>query len=218
MFKKKTPVVETPAVDTPEQAPESNHAPGTSLAPAATDQLGAFGQIIGDAVARGIATSAPPRKITIGEYVRRGAINEFHPDPKVRLSFDRDYYQNGHQISFDTTYDREVELLNQITHSGRYINRLVEVVVVQNGTEEVVNISFSNKRDKAFELKGHARDFTDILQQIVAAQKEERADQEDDAADRAERKQARLAKQAKKTQPSFGRGKTTRDAYEKVGA
>ena len=151
-------------------------------------------------------------------YVRRGAINQYHPDPKVRFSFDRDYYQNGHQIYFDTTHDREVELLNRLTHSGRYINRLVEVVVVQNGSEEVVNINFSNKRDKAFELKGHARDFTDILQQIVAAQKEERADQEDDAADRAERKLARQAKQAKKTQPSFGNSKASREAREKVGA
>jgi hypothetical protein len=192
-------------VDTPETETEqtSNHAPGTQPAPFDMNQLG---QTIGNAVAAGMAVNAPPRKMTIGEYVRRGAINQNHPDPKVRLKFDREYYQSGRLIEFATTYDREVELLNQITHSGRYVNRLVEVVVVPNGSEEAVDIRFSNKPNFAFELKGHARNFTDMLGQIVAAQKLEREEMEDDKAERAERRR------------NFGAGKATREARERAGA
>lgn len=203
MAKKTTTSPEETPLEQNEES--SNHAPGTSLAPLDMNQLG---QTIGNAVAAGMAASAPPRKMTTGEYVRRGAINQYHPDPKVRLKFNRDYYQNGRLIEFGTTYDREVELLNQITHSGRYIDRLVEVVVVQEGSEEVVDIRFSNKKDKAFELKGKARDFTDMLQQIVAAQKIERENMEDDKADRAERAAARR---------SFGNGKATREARQAAG-
>ncbi len=202
-FKKK---VSAPVVETPEQVEEitSNQAPGTSLAPV---DLGELGQVIGNAVASGMAASAPPRRMTIGEYIRRGKINQYHPDPKVKLKFTREYYQNGRLIEFATCFDREVELLNQITHSGRYIDRLVEVVVEQNGSEEAVDIRFSNKKDKAFELKGKARDFTDMLQQIVAAQAEERAEMEDEKADRAERAERRR---------TFN-SKATREAREKAG-
>ena len=132
---KKTVVVDTPEQEAEQTEASSNHAPGTSLAPVDLSQLGA-------AIAAGISQSQPPRKMTIGEYVRRGKINQYHPDPKVRLKFDREYYQNGRLIEFATTFDREVELLNQITHSGRYIDRLVEVVVIQNGSEEAVDIRF----------------------------------------------------------------------------
>lgn len=193
--------------ETPDEQPSTNQAPGTSLAsPADLFQLG---QIIGDSVSRGIAQNAPPRKITIGEYNRtRGS--QYHPDPKVKVKMTREYYQNGRLIEHAITFDREIELLNQITHSGRYIDRLVEVVVVQNGADEAIDIRFSNKPNFAFELKGKARDFTDMLQQIVAAQKLERDEMDDDRADRAERKTARQAR-------SFGNGKASREAREAAG-
>jgi hypothetical protein len=213
MATKKTPVVNTPEHE--QDAPSSNHAPGTSLAPASVD-LTQLGSVIGNAVASGMAASAPPRRMTIGEYVRRGGINQYHPDPNVKVKFDREYYQNGHLIQMSTSYDREVELLNRITHSGRYIDRLVEVVVVQNGSEEAVDIRFSNKRDKAFELKGRARNFIDILEQIVAAQDIEREDMDDEKADRAERKAQRHAR-ATGTAGTFGKSKATREAREKAG-
>ena len=203
---KKTIVVDTPEPETEQTEPSSNHAPGTSLAPINMAELG---QTIGNAVAAGMAVNAPVRRLTIGEYVRRGKINQYHPDPKVKLKFNRDYFQNGRLIEFATAFDREVELLNQITHSGRYIDRLVEVVVIQNGSEEAVDIRFSNKPNFAFELKGRARNFIDMLEQIVEAQKIERAEQEDDKADRAERRAARSQ--------TFGNSKATREARERAG-
>ena len=200
-----TPVDETPKTEQIAEdvsAPSSNHAPGTSLAPLDFAQLGA-------AIAAGISQNAPVRRLTIGEYIRRGGINQYHPDPTSKLKMTREYYQNGRLIMHDTSFDREIELLNQITHSGRYINRLVEVVVIQNGSEEAIDIRFSNKPNFAFELKGLARDFTDILAQIVEAQAREREEMEDDQADRAERRAARAS--------TFGNSKKSRDARAKAG-
>jgi hypothetical protein len=208
--KKSAPADSAPVEHTEQDTPSTEqHAPGLSPAPAPVDlsQLGALGAAIGNAVAAGMAQNAPPRKLTFGEYQRRGGINQYHPDPKVKLKFNREYYQNGKQIQFATCHDREVELLNQITHSGRYINRLVEVVVIQNGSEEAIDIRYSNKRDKAFELKGYCRNLTDMLEQIVAAQAIEREEMEDEKADRQERRAAR----------GFGNGKATREARERAG-
>lgn len=160
-----------------------------------------MGQVIGAAVSQGIAANTR-RKITIGEYNARGGNSPFHPDPKVRVKMNRAYYNNGRIIELATAFDREVELLNQITHSGRYIDRLVEVVVTQDGSEETVDFRFSNKSQYAFELKGKAKDFTAILEQIVAAQTVEREEREEFENNRSNRRH-------------FGDNKASREARGK---
>ncbi len=86
----------------------------------------------------------------------------------------RPYFQNGVKIEYASTYDKEIALLNRITHSGRYINRLVEVVVSQEGADDTVDIRFNNKTpDMQMELKGYCRNFVDMLEQIVDAQEME---------------------------------------------
>lgn len=178
---------------TPEETTAPESTPGAD--PIDYDRMGTT---IGDAVARGIAANTR-RRLTFGEYTARGGNSSFHPDPKKVVRPTRDYYQNGRLIEFATTFDREFELLNQITHSGRYIDRLVEVVVTANGSQEVVNIVFSNKSQFAFELKGKARDFTDMLEQIVAAQKIENEEREEFESNRSNRRH-------------FGAGKASREA------
>ncbi len=163
-----------------------------------------LGKAMGDAVAAGIA-AGQRRKVTFGEYQARGGNSPFHPDPNKRVTMKRSYFQNGRQIEHSTAYDAEIELLNQITHSGRYIDRLVEVVVVQDGSEEAVDIRFSNKSQYAFELKGRCRDFTEMLRQIIAAQALEREEAEEIEAARQERKR------------TFGSGKATRNAEVAAG-
>lgn len=175
--------------------------PSTPVA-APTVDLTQLGQVIGDSVARGIAANTR-RRLTYGEYTARGGNSPFHPDPLKKVKMNRDYYQNGRLIEHATTYDKEIELLNQITHSGRYIDRLVEVVVIQNGSQESVNIVFSNKSQFAFELKGKARDFTDMLEQIIAAQKIENEEREEFEANRSNRRH-------------FGGGKNSADARAKA--
>jgi hypothetical protein len=186
----------TTPVDTSEEIPSAS---AQGAEPVDYDRMG---DAIGNAVAKGIAANTR-RKITFGEYQARGGISQYHPDPSKKVKMNRDYFNNGRLIEYATAYDREIELLNQITHSGRYIDRLVEVVVTQNGSEEVVDIRFSNKTQFAFELKGKARDFTDMLEQIVAAQKIEREEREEFENNRSNRRH-------------FGAGKASTEARAKA--
>lgn len=157
-------------------------------------------QGLGEAIAAGIAKSTR-RKVTYGEYNQRPTHN--HPlgprSPKLK----RDCYQNSFKIEYDTVDDTQVELLNRITHSGRYINRMVEVIIGNEGSDEVVDIRYKNAtRDQMFELKNHARNFTDMLEQIVKAQEEE---------DRIE------AERTAKPRRHFGDNKAMREALERIG-
>lgn len=133
--------------------------------------------IIGGAVAEGIGKNTRP-KVTIGQYLQT-AYSAFHPNgPGKKLN--RIVWQNNALLREDRLTDAEIDLLNQITHSGRYIERLVEVVVGFDGADEVCHIRYNNKTvEQQFELKGKARNFEDMLRQIVTAQESERA--EDDA-------------------------------------
>lgn len=135
---------------------------------------------IGTAVAKALSETREPAKVRIGQYLRRGGHSPFHPKPHAETpKFERKYFQNGAYIEHATTRDSEIELLNQITHSGRYINRLVEVVVRDEGAEQWVDIRFNNKIEGQLELKGFIRNFEDMLKQIVEAQKAEDAEQEE---------------------------------------
>lgn len=129
-----------------------------------------LGKAIGDAVAAGIAATTR-RKVTAGEYAARPD-NPFNPR-RVRLK--RESYQNGIRMQSTSLTVKEIQLLNQITHSGRYINRLVAVLVSENeGAEEEVDIRWNNKtRDQQMNFKGEVRSFEELLEKVVAAQKEE---------------------------------------------
>lgn len=130
------------------------------------------GAELGAAIAQGIA-SATPRKVSFGEYARRPD-PAYHPMGKAGPQMKRPYFQNGRKLEYASTHDKEIALLNRLTHSGRYIDRLVEVVVSQDGADDVVDIRFSNKTpDMQIELKGHCRNFLDMLTQIVDAQEME---------------------------------------------
>ena len=141
--------------------------------------LDGLGDIIGSAVAEGL-NKTQRRKVTFGEYQLKGH-SPFHPKTKAETPvLTRRCWQNGVWMNPTTLYDKEIELLNQITHSGRYINRLVEVVIRDDNADEEVYIRFNNQTpDQQMELKGYARNFIDMLQQIIAAQTEERAEKEE---------------------------------------
>lgn len=136
----------------------------------ANTTTGDLGKAIGEAVAAGIAATTR-RKVSAGEYAARPG-NPFNPR-RVRLK--RECYQNGIRLTTTSLSDKEIELLNKITHSGRYINRLVAVLVSENeGAEEEVDIRWNNKtRDQQIQFKGEVKNFESLLEQVVAAQKEE---------------------------------------------
>ena len=158
-------------------------------------------QGLGEAIAAGIAKSTR-RRVTIGEYAQRPTAR--HPLGPAGPKLKRDCYQNGFRLYYSNLDDHQIELLNRITHSGRYVNRMVEVILNADSSEEVIDIRYKNRtRDQMFELKNHTRNFTDMLEQIVKAQEEE---------DRID------AERTAKPRRHFGDNKTMREALEKAEA
>lgn len=126
-----------------------------------------------NAITAGMAANAPRRQVSIGEFMAR-------PENR-RLKMTRAYFQNGFPILQEGNIsNEEITLLNAITHGGRYINRIVEVVVRLNGLEEEVFINYNNKTiDQRMNVQRNWSSFKHLLQQIVDAQKLERAEQEE---------------------------------------
>jgi hypothetical protein len=169
----------------------------------------ALGKTIGEAVASGIAATTR-RKVTNGEYEQRGPRNSYHPKspaetPKLR----REFFQNDTFCHQQTLLDREISLLNRITHSGRYFDRLVEVIC----SEDAIAVRYNNKtQEQKFTLKNHFRSLVELLETVVKQQEAEDKDAKETAEFQlAERQNREAAKER-----HFGRGKATQDAIEKA--
>lgn len=152
-----------------------------------------LGEVIGNAVADGMSKSTR-RKISIGEYLA-----------KIRAGrplMNRRYFQNGNEIvdTFSSPTPREIDLLNGLHRTGRYINRLVECIIGLDGVDEVVYLRYHDKGDHKFALSAAGvRNFEVMLQMITDAQAEE--DAQEEAGELVERKQVRGR--------TFGQGKRT---------
>lgn len=126
---------------------------------------------IAKGISEGMAQIAPPRKVSFGEYARLHA-------RKVKLT--RNCYQNGVRMDETVLSDKEINLLNQIKKSGDYIDhpneeagkvKLVEVVVKQEGSKEVVHLNYDNaKIDHRMDLKSSFRNLGEMLNCIVREQ------------------------------------------------
>lgn len=165
--------------------------------PSQTVDINALASSIGDAVAAGIA-SQTRRKVTFGEFEAKRTAG--------RHKLTRKCFENGVLMDIDVLSNAEIDLLNTITHSGRYVNRLVEVVVIDTGADEVIDLRYNCKTiDQRFKLKGEAKDTLDMLKQIKSAQDEERAEQA-------------LEQESKETRRrQFGQGAATRAARTAAG-
>lgn len=147
------------------------------------DQLG---QSIGANVASGIAATQR-RKVSFGEYIARPH-SYAHPTPEsMSIKLKRSCFQNGVMLAEASLSDKEVLLLNEITHSGRYLDRFVEVAFNVNGATEEIDVRFSNATpDQRFMLrehidyspKRHGSPFEAMLEEIVREQKLEREEVE----------------------------------------
>lgn len=138
--------------------------------PLTIEDLETVGRVMGDAVAHGIEKTQR-RKVTVGEYMQREGSVFNTKRPRLK----RESYQNGYRLTQINSSDEEIRLLNQITHSGRYLNRLVTVALSDDGNGgEQLDIRWPCKtRDQQMNLKNEARNFVEILTQIVTVQKEE---------------------------------------------
>lgn len=147
----------------------------------------------GEAIARAI-TATGRKKVTIGEYVAKLKIG--------RSVLARRTFQHGYLVQPVQLSNKEIDLLNQITHSGRYYDRLVEVLIAHDGPDEVVYVNWNGATpDQRNEVKGHFKNFAECLEGIVAEQKKEDAE--------IERQQPAMSENARR---SFGNRKSTRDA------
>jgi hypothetical protein len=168
-----------------------------------------LGTTIGAAVASGIAQTTR-RKVTNGEYEQRGRINSYHPKGKAETpTLKRQVWQNDTLLQQSTLFDREIDLFNRITHSGRYMDRKVEVIF----TEDDVYIRYNNKTaDQRFELKNHFRSLIELLEKVVKDQEAEDKEAKETAEYQLAEKQLRQAAKER----HFGRGQATKDAVEKA--
>lgn len=168
-----------------------------------------LGKTIGDAVASGIAATTR-RKVTFGEYEQRGPRNSYHPNSRAETpKLKRQAWQNDTLLQESTLFDREISLLNRITHSGRYMDRKVEVIC----TEDDVYIRYNNKTpDQRFELKNHFRSLTELLEVVVKAQEAEDKEAKETAEFQLAEKQLRQAAKER----HFGSGKNTQEARERA--
>ena len=168
-----------------------------SAAPVTSTQLQEFGKGIADAITAGIAESRP-KKVSFGQYDPK---SPWQPDKRKAHKLTRECYQNGYRMNAAQLTNDEIDYLNRISRSGRYINRLVEVVIQTEGSDESVDLRYNNKRDRALEMRGHVRDLADMLRQIVDAQDQENAE---DA-------------EAKIVRRPFGNSAATREARARAG-
>lgn len=139
-----------------------------------------FAAVLAAAITKGNIDSRPVQKVKFAQYDPK---NIYHPDRKKAAHLTRACYQNGCLLMESTMFDREIELLNTLTHSGRYINRLVEIYISQDSSEDEVHIRYNNKSaDQKLENKGAFPSLLSLLEQVAKAQEQER--QEDVLNDR----------------------------------
>lgn len=169
-----------------------------------------MGAAIGAAVAQGIAATTR-RKVTNGEYELRAGRNSYHPKSKAETpTLKRQVWQNDTAVQESTLFDREVNLLNRITHSGRYMDRKVEVLF----NEDAIYIRYNNKtQEQKFDLKNHFRTLEELLEVVVKQQEAEDKEAKETAEFQLAEKQLRLAAKER----HFGNSKVTQEARERAG-
>lgn len=160
---------------------------------------GNLGEVIGRAVSDGMVAHTRP-KVSIGQYLAKRNAG--------RAVLARTTYQNDKLVDAGVLDNEEIDLLNKITRSGRYIDRKVEVLVGSDGVDEVVVFRYHDKtKEQQWALVGSGViNFKAMLRMIVNEQQ---------AALDAEERESVVNEQKRR---HFGSGKNTREAEARVGA
>lgn len=123
-----------------------------------------MGKMIADGIAEGLNRLAP-RKVTFGQYIAR------QPKKPALL---RPFSQNGYNVPVITLKSEEIDLLNKLHRSGRYIDRKIEVIIRNQGREvadQSVELRYSNRTpEQKIEFAKLSKDLTDLLQKILLEQ------------------------------------------------
>lgn len=151
---------------------------------------------LGKVISDGINAAAPPRHLTIGEYLRQNT-------RKAKLNR-RSYVENGRPLPEhllgDSLEDTEfIDLLNRVTRSGLYFDGKVTVLFEQQpGGHAIVNIAWSNATiDQRTDMMKYFYSVKEAWRQIVTIQEAE-------AKEEAEIKRLNDERKAPKRELSFG--------------
>jgi hypothetical protein len=128
---------------------------------------------LGKAIAAGINEAQPKRRMSYAEYNKREAMR--NPVPKLKWDM---AIQNGIDMQFiGPTAAKEIALMNRITHSGRYFDRKLEVIVRDEGAKSVELRYPWRSIDQRLDMRNYWRNLTDMLEQIVTQQELEDLEQ-----------------------------------------
>ncbi len=129
---------------------------------------GVQNELLVRAFSEAMRQNAPRKKVAFAEYDPK---TPWHPKKADTIPLTRTCYQNGFLLREEQLSNREIILLNKLDRSGRYIDRLVEVILRDEGSEDVIEIRYRNKTpDQRNDIVRHCRSLEDMLTQIIAAQ------------------------------------------------
>jgi len=91
-----------------------------------------------------VKDTAPIKKVPYSKREPRSPFAE-GKTRKQRLKLKYNFYQNGYRVPPKSLFDREIELINQLT-PGRYAGNLVTVKKIESGNEEMdtIHIMYRN--------------------------------------------------------------------------
>lgn len=121
------------------------------------------------AITEAVAEASPVKQVHISRY---RAQTPWNPTGELRRrKMEARFLQNGIELRDWHITDEDIDLLNQIK-PGRYMDRKVEVVERNENGSRTVEIRYSNQSiGQRMEMKNYARNFTELLQNIVTEMK-----------------------------------------------
>ena len=183
----------------------------------------ALGQTIGESVAAGIAKTQR-QKVTIGEYLARPHSQIRPTAASMAVTLSRPTYDNGFPLLNNSLTAEETTLLNSLSHSGRYLDRYVEVIVAIEGAESELHLRYPNATSDqrqnlatkySFDPKRHRTPFQAMLESVAAEQALER---ENEALEAEMREQVKAKAKERLAKPAFTMTKAVREAREAAAA
>ena len=120
--------------------------------------------------------------------ILRGLI-ALHPDPNFPDGppLKKEVFINGLRAEPHSLTDQEINLMNRLSRSGRYLDRLVEVIVGADGVEVRYNDKTNDQRN---ENAGKWRSTAEMLEQIVKVMDLENEEEAEAHAEKVAKKRA----------------------------
>jgi hypothetical protein len=110
---------------------------------------------IAEGVAKGIAQSAP-KKVSFARYDPKTSWQKDTPK-KLMPKLKRPCFQNGQMMDDGKMTAEEINLMNGLDTPGRFIDRRVEVIIREDGTQKVVELRYSDTVNQMMELRDKVR-------------------------------------------------------------